>query len=55
MNRPAQETYRERKERERNDPASVDSQRGPGHETYDEQLERYRREWRDVIDRDLYR
>lgn len=40
-----QETYEERRERERWDTDYAD--RGPGHETYEEQLERYRRDWAD--------
>lgn len=43
------ETYEERRDRERFDP---DSDRGPGHETYDEKLERYRRGWNDEWDRE---
>lgn len=43
------ETYEERRERERRDP---DADHGPGHETYDEQLERYRRGWNDEWDRE---
>jgi len=35
--------YEQRRETERNDP---DADHGPGHETYDEQLERWREGWR---------
>lgn len=38
-----QETYEERRERERWE--TDYNARGPGHETYEEQLERYRRGW----------
>lgn len=46
--RELREIYEERRERERYDP---DSERGPGHETYDEKLERWRRDWRDEFRR----
>jgi len=39
-----QETYEERRERERWETDDYNA-RGPGHETYEEQLERYRRGW----------
>jgi hypothetical protein len=46
------ETYDERRDRERRDPHLDDfNDRGPGHETYDEQVGRWRREWSDVDDR----
>lgn len=41
-----QETYDERRERERYDPDLRDEDRGPGHETYDEKIERWRDGWR---------
>jgi hypothetical protein len=39
--------YERRREAERRDP---DSTPGPGHETYDEQLERYREKWNEEFD-----
>jgi hypothetical protein len=39
-----QRTYDERRNDERSDP---DVERGPGHETYDEKVERWRRGWRE--------
>ena len=42
--------YERRQEEERRNP---DAERGPGHETYDEQLERWREDWRRELDRDL--
>ncbi len=39
-----QRTYDERRNDERRDP---DTERGPGHETYDEKVERWRRGWRE--------
>lgn len=44
------ETYNERRERERRD---SDAERGSGHETWNEQLDRWRQGWRDELDRDL--
>ena len=46
------ETYDERRKREANDPWITADERGPGHETYDEKLERYRRGWRREFDDD---
>ena len=42
------ETYDERRERERHE----DREPGPGHETYDEKLERWRRGWNDEWSRE---
>ncbi len=42
--------YQDRRERERRDPAT---EPGPGHETHDEQLERWREHWRQALERDL--
>ena len=54
MSRNRQETYEERRNRERRD-TQLDSSRGPGHETYDEQLERWRRVWNEELERDFYK
>lgn len=39
------ETYEERRDRERRE--DQHEERGPGHETYNEKLERWRRGWAD--------
>lgn len=44
--------YDDRRQRERWDP-DAEPGPGPGHETYDEQLERERDDWRQELDRDL--
>jgi len=46
------ETYEERREREREHDFD-DRNRGAGHETYDEQLERWKRGWKLELDNDL--
>jgi hypothetical protein len=50
-----QNTHQERQERERNDTTTPNSHRGPGHETYEEKLERYRRGWDQELERDFYK
>ena len=44
-------TYEQRREHERIDP---DCDPGPGHETYDERLDRYRDEWNREFDEECY-
>ena len=45
------ETYDERRERERGDP---NADHGPGHETYEEKQERWRRDDHDIDDHDYW-
>ena len=46
-----QETYNERRQRERNEPYA---DHGPGHETYNEQKERWDRDDHDIYDNDYW-
>ena len=43
-------TYERRRDEERRD---QDREPGPGHETYDEKLDRWREDWSCELDRDL--